>query len=75
MITKLAIFGLGYLLGARSGRPRYEAIMSSAREIAHGEEISTAVGLVRGGWWILSQRGRSMGRRTPWAPPGTERSA
>jgi len=59
MLMKLAIFGLGYLLGSRAGRARYEAIVAGAREIAKGEEVAAVVGLVRGAAWILSQRGRS----------------
>jgi hypothetical protein len=60
MFTKLAISELGYLLGARAGRPRYDAIVTGTRDIVQGEEVATVVGLVRGAFWILSQRGRSM---------------
>ncbi len=63
MLTKLAIFGLGYLLGSRAGRARYDAIVTGARDIVRGEEVATAVGFVRGAMWILSQRGRAAGRR------------
>ncbi len=59
MFTKLAIFGIGYLLGTRAGRARYEEIVQGAREIVQGEEVATAIGFVRGAWWILSQRGRA----------------
>jgi len=59
MWMKLAIFGLGYLLGSRAGRARYEAIVAGARDIVKGEEVAAVVGLVRGAAWILSQRGRS----------------
>ncbi|MDQ6772034.1 MAG: hypothetical protein M3024_03445 [Candidatus Dormibacteraeota bacterium] len=65
MFTKMAIFGLGYVLGARAGRPRYDAIVGGARDIVAGEEVATAVGFFRGAFWILSQRGRSLGRRGP----------
>ncbi|MBO0746102.1 MAG: hypothetical protein J2P43_13865 [Candidatus Dormibacteraeota bacterium] len=59
MYTKLAIFAAGYLLGARAGRPRYDAIVREAKDVAQGEEMSAIVGLVRGALWILSQRGRA----------------
>lgn len=61
MLWKLAIFGLGYVLGARAGRARYEAIVAGTRDLIQGEEVAAAVGFVRGAWWILSQRGRSAG--------------
>jgi hypothetical protein len=59
MLMKLAIFGLGYLLGSRAGRGRYDAIVAGARDLVQGEEVAAVVGLVRGAAWILSQRGRS----------------
>lgn len=58
MFTKLAIFGIGYLLGSRAGREAYERILTEAREVAASEEVASAVGLLRGLWWIISQRGR-----------------
>jgi preprotein translocase subunit YajC len=58
MLVKLGIFAIGYLLGSRAGRARYEAIVAGARDLARGEEVATVVGLVRGAIWILSQRGR-----------------
>jgi hypothetical protein len=64
MFMKLAIFGLGYLLGSRAGRARYDAIVAGARDIVQGEEVAAVVGFVRGAAWILSQRGRSNGART-----------
>ena len=63
MFVKLAIFGLGYLLGSRAGRARYDAIVAGTRDIIHGEEVASVVGFVRGTLWILSQRGRSRDRR------------
>lgn len=63
MLVKLALFGLGYVLGARAGRARYEELVGGARDFIKGEEVSTAVGFVRGALWILRQRGRGVGRR------------
>lgn len=62
MLTKIAFFALGYLLGTRAGRRRYDEIVAGARDILTGEEVATAVGFVRGTWWILSQRARGEGR-------------
>ena len=63
MLTKMALFGLGYLLGSRAGRQRYEELTRGAREFLRGEEIATAIGFVRGAIWILRQRGRGVSRR------------
>ncbi len=65
MLLKMAIFGLGYVLGSRAGRARYESIVAGARDIVRGEEVASVVGLVRGAFWILSQRGRSAGGPPP----------
>ncbi|HYW25231.1 MAG TPA: hypothetical protein VE953_13775 [Terriglobales bacterium] len=65
MFVKLAIFGLGYMLGSRAGRARYEAIVAGARDIVQGEEVAAVVGFVRGAAWILSQRGRAYRSRFP----------
>lgn len=59
MFTKLAIFAAGYVLGARAGRPRYDAIVREAKDIVTGEEASAVIGFIRGALWILSQKGRS----------------
>ena len=59
MLVKLAIFALGYVLGSRAGRARYEAIVAGTRDLVQGEEVAAVVGFVRGAAWILSQRGRS----------------
>jgi hypothetical protein len=66
MLLKLAIFALGYVLGSRAGRARYEAIVAGTRDLVQGEEVATVVGLVRGAAWILSQRGRPPGGHTPY---------
>jgi hypothetical protein len=63
MLGKMALFGLGYVIGTRAGRQRYEELVSSARDIFKGEEIATAFGFMRGALWILRQRGRGVSRR------------
>jgi hypothetical protein len=69
MLVKLAIFALGYLLGSRAGRARYDAFVAGVRDLARGEEVAAVVGLVRGGMWILSQRGRAAERAGPYRGP------
>jgi hypothetical protein len=63
MLGKMALFGLGYLMGTRAGRRRYEELVGGARDFFRGEEIATALGFVRGALWILRQRGRGVSRR------------
>jgi hypothetical protein len=63
MFGKLALFGLGYLMGTRAGRQRYEELVGGVRDFVKGEEISTAMGFMRGAIWILRQRGRGVSRR------------
>ena len=61
---KMALFGLGYLMGTRAGRQRYEELVGGVRDFVKGDEISTAMGFMRGAIWILRQRGRGVSRRT-----------
>jgi hypothetical protein len=64
MLGKMALFGLGYLMGTRAGRQRYEELVGGVRDFVKGDEISTAMGFMRGAIWILRQRGRGVSRRT-----------
>jgi hypothetical protein len=64
MLGKMALFGLGYVMGTRAGRQRYEELVGGAREFFRGEEIATALGFARGALWILRQRGRGVSRRS-----------
>ena len=63
MFGKLAVFGIGYLIGARAGRQRYEELVGGVRDYVKGEEVTTAMGFMRGALWILRQRGRGVSRR------------
>ena len=40
-------FGAGYVLGTRSGRGRYEQIVTKAREVAERPEVRTVAGKVQ----------------------------
>ena len=64
MLGKMALFGLGYVIGTRAGRQRYEELVSGARDFFKGDEIATALGFMRGAIWILRQRGRGVSRRS-----------
>jgi hypothetical protein len=63
MLGKMALFGVGYLLGAKAGRQRYEELVGGLRDTFKGEEIATALGFARGAVWILRQRGRGVARK------------
>jgi hypothetical protein len=63
MFGKLAVFGIGYLMGTRAGRQRYEELVGGVRDFVKGEEVTTAMGFMRGALWILRQRGRGVSRR------------
>ena len=63
MFGKLAVFGIGYLIGSRAGRQRYEELVGGVRDFVKGEEVTTAMGFMRGALWILRQRGRGVSRR------------
>lgn len=63
MLGKLAVFGIGYLLGSRAGRERYEELTRWARRAITSEEVATAVGYARGTLWIARQGVSSVGRR------------
>lgn len=65
MFGKLAIFAVGYLLGARSGRERYEQLVDLARWVAGREEVRSALGLAQSALRTASERTqeRPRGRR------------
>ena len=42
-IALVAAFALGYVLGARAGRRRYEQIRSKAKELWNDEHVQSAV--------------------------------
>ncbi|TMC04432.1 MAG: hypothetical protein E6J41_24810 [Chloroflexi bacterium] len=65
MFGKLAIFAVGYMLGARSGRERYEQLVGLARWVAGREEVQSAFGLAQSALQAASERTqeRPRGRR------------
>jgi hypothetical protein len=48
MLEKAMLFGIGYLLGAKAGKERYNELMSALTNLAGRREIATVVSLVSG---------------------------
>ncbi|WP_441246214.1 hypothetical protein [Kitasatospora sp. McL0602] len=46
-LTLVAGVGIGYVLGARAGRQRYEQISKTARQIAQNPRVQDAAGKAR----------------------------
>jgi oxygen-dependent protoporphyrinogen oxidase len=42
-LVLLAVFGLGYVLGARAGRRRYDQIRQKAQQLWNDEHVQSAV--------------------------------
>ena len=66
MFGKLAIFAVGYLLGARSGRERYEQLVGLAGWLASRVEVQSALGVARGAQ-AASERAQERPRDRPAA--------
>lgn len=48
-LRSLAVFGVGYVLGTRAGRERYEQVIEAAQSAAKRlEDYSTKLGVVSG---------------------------
>lgn len=56
MVGKLAIFAVGYLLGARAGRERYRQLVDLARWAASREELQSALGLAQSALQAAAER-------------------
>lgn len=69
----LAGVGVGYVLGARAGRERYEAIMRSVRELRERPELQEAAGVVTAQAGqiaeALAERARDV--MSGWPPQGS----
>jgi len=48
MLEKALLFGIGYLLGAKAGRERYNELMRALSGLAGRREVATLVNLVSG---------------------------
>lgn len=68
--TVIVGFGVGYLLGARAGRERYDEIMRQLRDLRERPEVQSAAGVVSAQAGDLVTKVRSVvGGRT--GRPGT----
>jgi hypothetical protein len=66
-------FGVGYLLGARAGRERYDAIMRQVRSVQERPEVQSVAGVVSAQAGQIAQKAReTLGGRRPGS--GGERS-
>jgi hypothetical protein len=48
MLEKALLFGVGYLLGTKAGKERYNEIMNALGNLAGRRELQTVVQLVSG---------------------------
>jgi len=48
MLEKLVIFGIGYVLGTRAGKERFEELVETARKFYARDEVQMAVSLATG---------------------------
>ncbi len=62
MLGKLAIFAAGYLIGARSGRERYEQLVGLARWLAAREELQSVLGMAQSALQAAAERTRERPR-------------
>jgi len=45
MAEKLLIFGIGYVLGTRAGRERFDELIDMARKFAQRDEVKMAINI------------------------------
>jgi hypothetical protein len=48
MLEKLVIFGIGYVLGTRAGKERFDELVEAAKKFAARDEVQMAVSLATG---------------------------
>jgi hypothetical protein len=48
MFEKLLIFGVGYVLGTRAGKERFDELVAAAKKFAERDEVKMAVSLAAG---------------------------
>ena len=57
MLSKLVIFGAGYVLGSKAGRERYDQIMAFAQRAARQLDEYTNAPLPIARWWSHDSEG------------------
>jgi hypothetical protein len=60
MLEKLVIFGIGYVLGTRAGKERFDELVEAAKKFAARDEVQMAVSLATG---FLEERFSSAAER------------
>jgi hypothetical protein len=48
MLEKLVIFGIGYVLGTRAGKERFDEIVETAKKFAARDDVQMVVSLATG---------------------------
>ena len=48
MLEKLVIFGIGYVLGTRAGKERFNELVATAKQFAERDEVKMALSLAAG---------------------------
>jgi hypothetical protein len=48
MLEKLVIFGIGYVLGTRAGRERFDELVAMGKKFAERDEVKMALNLAMG---------------------------
>jgi hypothetical protein len=48
MLEKLLIFGIGYVLGTRAGKERFDEIVETAKKFAARDDVQMVVSLATG---------------------------
>jgi hypothetical protein len=48
MFEKLVIFGIGYVLGTRAGKERFDELVTAAKKFAERDEVKMAVSIAAG---------------------------
>ena len=59
MAEKLLLFGIGYVMGTRAGRQRYEELVSQAKQLAQRDEVRMVITMALG---FLEERADRMVR-------------
>jgi len=65
MMGKLAIFAVGYLLGSRAGRERFDQLVDLARWVAGRDEVQSALGLAQSALQAAAERRNEVPARGP----------
>jgi hypothetical protein len=79
-LSILAGGAIGYVLGAKAGRERYETIVRSARKVAGSQTIQSTAGVLQAQVDSLSQKARDtvaakLGHSSPTVGSGAQPSS